>query len=188
MEIEFEATFADVDKDDIRARLKEVGAELVCSEKRMRRVNFDPVDTPRNSWVRVRDEGDRITMSYKVVDIGAIEGQKEVCIEIDDFDRGSALLEALGAKRKAYQETLREMWGLNGVEITIDTWPFLEPFVEIEGQSEQVVSDVAKKIGFDYSEALFCAVDELYHRKYGILHDQINNQSELTFDMENPFA
>ncbi|MDD5589955.1 MAG: hypothetical protein PHQ47_02140 [Candidatus Portnoybacteria bacterium] len=41
-------------------------------------------------------------------------------------------------------------------------------FIEIEGKSEQGVKDAAKKLGFDYKDALFCSADMIYGRKYNL--------------------
>ena len=86
MNNEIEAQFLDIDKEAIRAKLKEVGAKLVKPEVMMRRVVFD-ID--ENRYARVRDEGgDKIVMTYKnVEDEGSILGVKEVNVEIDDFDK-----------------------------------------------------------------------------------------------------
>jgi adenylate cyclase class 2 len=121
------------------------------------------------------------------VDGDKIENQKENCIVVDNFDETVKLLESIGCKKKSYQETKRELWTLDDVEITIDEWPFLEPFVEVEGKSEEEVRSVSKKIGFDYNKALFCAVGKIYQMKYGIHPDRINTTEKIVFDMENPF-
>lgn len=77
---------------------------------------------------------------------------------------------------------------LDDVEITIDEWPFLEPFVEVEGKSEEAVKAVSEKIGFTYNDALFCAVGTLYSKKYNLDEDIINNKTpKIVFEMENPF-
>jgi len=191
MQIEYEATFPDVDKERIREVLRSVGAELKKSEFMQRRTVFSlPAGTEvAGGWVRVRDEGDQITMSVKVVDGGNIENQRESCVVVDSYQEAETLLQTLGCVRKAYQETKRELWLLDGVEITIDTWPFLESFVEVEGASEVAVKAVSEKLGFDWATARFCAVDALYAEKYGISTDRINNHTPLiTFDMENPFV
>ena len=58
MDIEFEAKFLNINKDEIREKLKQVGAELVRPEFWQKRINFDlPEETP-HTWIRVRDEGD----------------------------------------------------------------------------------------------------------------------------------
>ena len=142
----------------------------------------------KGGWLRVRDEGDKITMSLKVVDGASIENQKETQLVVDNFDSAVSLLESIGCENKAYQETKRELWEVDGVEVTIDEWPFLEPFVEIEGKSEEDVKGVSEKLGFDYSQAKFGAVDTLYAERYGITEDQINNHTpKILFEGKNPF-
>ncbi len=191
MEIEYEATFTDVDKDEVRGRLKEAGALLIKPEFLQRRFTFNLPSGHeiRGGWLRVRDEGDRLTMSLKVVDGDRIDDQKEICLGIDDLEKAESLLTSIGCQKKAYQESRRELWRLDGVEVTLDEWPFLEPFVEIEGKSEKEVMAVSKKLGFDYGKALFCAVGTIYSKKYGISEDFINNRIPLiTFGGKNPFT
>lgn len=191
MEIEYEATFEKIDKDEIRAKLKDVGAELVRPEFMQKRMvfNLPTGHEKKGGWLRVRDEGDKITMSLKIVDGTSIQDQKELQINVDSFESGTAMLEAIGCERKAFQESKRELWKLDEVEITIDEWPFLEPYVEVEGKSEEDVKRTSELLGFDYSTALFDSVDGQYAVKYGISKDQINQRTpEILFDMENPFV
>lgn len=190
MKVEYEATFTKIDKDEIRKTLHKVGAKLEKAEFFQRRTVFHlPAgNTIKGGWVRVRDEGDKITMSVKVVDGVGIKDQKESCLTVDSMEEAEMFLQTVGCLRKSYQETKRELWIIDDVEVTIDTWPFLETFVEVEGPSEEVVRSVSLKIGMDWAKAKFCAVDVLYAEKYGISVDQINNQTpEIVFKMENPF-
>jgi adenylate cyclase, class 2 len=191
MNIEYEATFINIDKDEIRGRLEKAGAALIKPEFLMKRIVFElPVghEIP-GGWLRVRDEGDKITMSLKVVNGNKIEDQKETCLKIDDFDEGVKFLESIGARQKAYQESRRELWLLDGVEVTIDEWPYLEPYVEVEGQSEAIVKATSEKLGFDYAQALFCSVDTLYNKKYGVPFEVINHKTNrITFIDPNPFV
>lgn len=190
MKIEYEATFTNINKDEVRERFLQAGATLVRPEYLQKRIPFYlPKEKHRDdAWLRVRDEGDKITLSLKVIDGDKIEDQKEICLEINNFEDAVELLKAIGCEPKSYQETKRELWKLDGVDITIDEWPFLEPFVEVEGDSEEVVKKVSEKLGFNYADALFCAVGKLYQMKYGISPDGINGFKKLVFDMENPFV
>ena len=189
MNTEYEATFLDIDKDEIRKKLKDAGAKLIKPEFLQKRFVFNPAKIlAKHSWVRVRDEGDKITMSYKAIKGDKIEDQKEINLTVDSFDRAVEFLETIGCKKKAYQENKRELWTLDNVDICIDKWPFLEPFVEVEGKSEKEVKEVSEKLGFDYSKAWFCAVGLIYSKKYNILPEVIDNEiKEITFDIENPF-
>lgn len=190
MEIEYEATFTDIDKKKVRAKLGAAGAKLVKPEFMQKRVvfNLPKGHEIKGGWLRVRDEADRITMSLKVVDGDRIDDQREICLVVDDFKGGEDFLTMIGCERKAYQESKRELWRLGEVEVTIDEWPFLEPFVEIEGKSEKEVRRAADEIGFDYSKAVFAATDKLYQQKYNISTEYIDNEVPLiTFGGRNPF-
>jgi adenylate cyclase class 2 len=192
MHIEYEATFANIDKNEIRGRLEKAGAELVKPEFMQKRVVFNlPKGHEINGgWLRVRDEGDKITMSLKVVTSGGIDNQKEICLNVDSFENAALFLKSIGCKPKGdgHQESMREIWMLDGVEICIDEWPFLEPFVEVEGEGEEKVKQISEKLGFDYGKALFCAVDTLYADKYGVTTEHVNKElAVVTFDGKNPF-
>ena len=189
METEYEATFININKDEMREKLKKAGALLIRPEYLQRRIPFDLPEgiNARNKFVRVRDEGDKVTLSYKVFEGENIKDQKELCLEVNNFDDAVCLLESLGCKKKNYQETKRELWKLDGVEITIDEWPFLNPLVEIEGKNEEQVKKVSKKIGFDYSKALFCSTLEVYEKEYNINSEEFHAVKNVVFNMENPF-
>jgi len=190
MNIEYEATFPNINKDEIRRRLAGAGAVLIKNEFLQRRTVFQ---LPKGNqidggWLRVRDEGDKITMSLKVVNGDKITDQKEICLKVDDYNEAVIFLENIGCQQKSYQENRREIWRLGKAEVTIDEWPFLEPFVEIEADSENSVQAAAKTLGFDYSKAIFGATDLLYEKRYGLSLEIINNHTpRIVFAEPNPF-
>ncbi len=193
METEYEATFWPINKEEMRKRLLATGAILIHPERLMRRFAYnlapsEGVSNPGRTWARVRDEGDKITMSIKSVTGSRIEDQKEAQVIIDTFENGNAFLIAMGCSQKAYQESYRELWKLYDVEIMLDTWPFLEPFVEIEGHTEVTVRSVSEKLGFDWTKAHFGNVGSFYVKQYGITEDRIYNHTpRLAFDDPIPF-
>lgn len=190
MEIEFEATFTDIDLSEFNKKLIGIGAQLIKKRYLQKRVvfNLPKGNEIAGGWLRVRDESGIVTMSLKSVDGDKIHNQKEIFLKIDSFDKATSFLKTIGCEQKAYQENYRELWKIGDVEITIDEWPFLEPYVEIEGNSEDDIHEVANKLGLDYSKAVFGAVDVLYAKKYNISNDRINNHTpKIVFDMENPF-
>ncbi len=190
MDTEYEATFINIDKNEMRAMLKKSGAKLVRPEFLQKRFVFDlPKGRKiKGGWLRTRNEGDKITMTLKVVDGTKIHNQKEINLEVNDIEKANQFLAVLGCRKKVYQETKRELWKLDGVEITIDEWPFLEPILEVEGKSVKAVKSACKKLKLDYSKALFCATGAIYSKKYGIPEYAINNKTpKLVFKMKNPF-
>ena len=185
MKNEIEAQFLDINKDVVRSKLKEIGAKLEKPEVLMRRVVFY---TGEHSFVRVRDESDKIVMTYKnVSDDHSILGAKEVNIEVNDYDDAILFLKGCGLEIKARQETKREIWKFGEVEICIDTWPWLPTFIEIEGPTEESVWETAKKLGFDKFQAKFGSVDTTYQHYYGVEPEVINlHTPEILFDMKPP--
>ena len=185
MKNEIEAQFLDIKKDEVRSKLKEIGAKLVKPEILMRRTIFN---TGLHSFARVRDEGGKIVMTYKnVSDDHSILGTKEVNVEVGDYDDAIMFLKGCGLKKKARQETLREIWVYGDVEICIDTWPWIPTFIEIEGPSEELVWETARKLGFKKSQAKFGSVDTTYQHYYGVDPDVVNYDTpEILFDMEPP--
>ena len=168
MQVEYEAKFLNIDKDAMRVLLTEKGAVLKRPEFTQRRINFYLPDRKEGdrTWMRVRDEGDKITLSLKRIEsVDHIEGQKELSVVVSDFNGAVALLDAMGCIRKGYQVTKRELWMMDGVEITIDEWPYLEPYIEVEGSSEEVVKQVSGKLGFDYAGAVFASADIVYAKR-----------------------
>ena len=185
MNNEIEAQFLDINKDGIRTTLKKLGAKLVKPEVLMKRVVFS---LDKHSYARVRDEGDKIVMTYKnVLDQNSILGTKEINVVVDNYDNAVLLLKSCGLKPKSREESYREKWVLDDVELCIDTWPWIPTFLEIEGPSEEKVWKVAEKLGLDKSKAKFGSVDSTYHHYYGIDESVFNYETpEVDFEMEPP--
>lgn len=178
MKPEIEAKFVNIDKTELRAKLQQVGAKLIQPEILMRRTVFD---TGKGSFIRVRDEGKRIEVTYKRIDELTITGAKEINLYVDDYDRAIEFIKVCGRKVKAEQETLREKWKLDDVEIDIDTWPWIPSTVEIEGQNELDVAKVANKLGFDMKNAHYGSIDNIYKLYYDVTDDDINYCPEIKF-------
>lgn len=178
MKPEIEATFTKIEKNQLRVQLKQLGATLLQPDTLMRRTIFSIDD---HSFVRVRDEGNRITMSYKHLDSLSLSGMKEICLTVDSYEEALNFVKAIGLKPKAEQETYREEWRIDDVEIDIDTWPWIPSFVEIEGPSEAAVKEVAAKLGFKMDDALFGSVDQVYNLYYDVTSQDINYCPEIKF-------
>ena len=154
MKTEIEVKFLDVDFDLLREKLKQLGATCEMPMRLMRRAIIQPPELhARHAFVRVRDEGDKVTLTYKQVDEDSLTGAKEIEVTVGNFEDTVALLEEAGLKQKSFQESRRETWHLNGVEIVLDEWPWLKPYIEIEGPTEASVKELAAKLGFDWNDA-----------------------------------
>lgn len=183
MKNEIEATFLSVNRDSVRAKLKAAGFELKTPEYLMRRKTFDfsRVAPGQNRWGRVRQESDKVTMTVKEIRGAGINDTYEVELIVNDFDTACAFFEACGIPAKAFQENMREVWARDGVEVMIDTWPGLNPFVEIEGENEKVIRDISKELDFDFEKAIFGSIDLVYEKELGIPAKTIIRLPEITF-------
>lgn len=184
MDTEIEAKWLNVDHDRMRAKLKDCGAVLIEPERLMTRKVFDYEDKRLErigGWVRVRDEGDKLTMSYKQLNDRTLHGTKEVTVTIDDFDKACGFLESIGLKAYSYQETKRESWRLGDVEIELDTWPWIPGFIEIEAPDEAGLKATAEKLGLDYSAALHGSVETAYQAVYDVTEQEVDNWPEIRF-------
>jgi adenylate cyclase, class 2 len=167
---EYEARFCDTSQEHVTARLQELGAELIMPRTLMRRIVFiSPQIEDLGGWLRLRDQGESITLTYKQTagDTAAIDRILEAEIGVSDFDATSQLLQAMGFTPQRYQENYREEWHLGDVTFDIDTWPDLPTFLEIEGLDEQSVRAATAAIGLDYGQATFGSVDEVYQTRLG---------------------
>jgi len=185
MNNEIEASFLDVNKDDLREKLKAAGAECIKPEIMMRRTVFD---SGPHSFARVRDDGDKIVMTYKnFEDEDSIMGVKEVNLIVNNYDDAVKFIAGCGLEQKAVQETYRETWILDSVEITIDTWPWIPTYSEIEGPSEEAVWSVAERLGFKKEDAMFGAVDKIYNHYYGVDMDIVDFETPvINFEIDPP--
>jgi len=185
MQTEIEAKFLEIDTEKIREKLKKIGTVLEYPERLMKRRVFDYPDgrlRKDGAWIRVRDEGDgKIILSYKKLQDRTLHGTKEITVDVSDFETTCDFLQACGFASKSYQETKREKWTLNNSEITIDTWPWIPTFVEIESGTEDEIRKVADLLGFEWKNALHGSVETAYQDLFDVTEDEIDSWEEITF-------
>jgi len=184
METEIEVKFTSVNHNEMRKRLKKLGAKLVQPMRLMKRVTIDDESMKkRDAFVRVRDQGDKVTITYKQFDSLSLEGAKEIEVVVDDFDKAVALLSAAGLSHNSFQESKRETWQLDGADIELDEWPWLDPYIEIEGPDEKTVKDIASKLGLKWEKAVFGDVMAAYRVQYPHLgeNDTVGNIPKVKF-------
>lgn len=189
MKQEIEAKFLNIDFDDIRTKLQAAGAVCETPMRLMRRVTFDsPEMKERNGWLRVRDEGDKVTVTYKQVDALSVDGVLEIETIVGDFDAMVSIFKQTGIAGGSFQESKRETWKLGTVEVVLDEWPWLRPYIEIEGTSKQAVQQAAATLGQDWSQAKFGDVMVAYRAEYPHLSekDTVGNLPEVRFGMPLP--
>ena len=176
MDTEFEAKILDIDVNTIISKLESLGAKKI-KEKEQKRYVYDFSPKKENSWVRLRTDGEKTTLAIKEIENHEIDGTKELEVVVDDFEKTNAILEKLGYNHKGYQENKRISYILDDVEIEIDSWPKIPPYLEVEGKSIQDVEKIVKLLGYEMSQTTSINTTEVY-KKYGI---NIQDIKELKF-------
>ncbi|MCX6823083.1 MAG: class IV adenylate cyclase [candidate division SR1 bacterium] len=177
MQTEFEAKVLEINIDEVVGKLNTLGAEKI-GEKFQKRLVYDFNPKKENSWIRLRDDGKKTTLTIKEINNDLIDGTEELEVKVEDFEKTNLILEKLGYISKSYQENKRISYKLDGIEIEIDSWPLIPPYIEIEAKSLTEVEDMIKKLGFDLSQSTSINTIKVY-RKYGIELEAIK---ELKFD------
>ena len=190
MNQEIEAKFLNVHHDEVRERLRAAGAELAQPMRLMRRAVFHGAHLGDGTYVRVRDEGERVTITYKNFhDRTSIHGVEELETTVGNFEIAVDIVAKTGLEQSSYQETKRETWHLGDVEIALDEWPWAPSYIEIEGPSEGAVRQTAEQLGFAWQNAVVGDVSVVYAAAYPSLGEnasEIVNRQTPTFRFEDP--
>jgi adenylate cyclase class 2 len=188
MQTEIEAKWLNADIAEMRKRLTSAGATLITPERLMVRSVFDYTDKRLEKiggWIRVRNEGDKITLSYKQLNDRTLHGTKEVTVIVDEFENTCIFLKSIGLEQNSFQETKRESWKLGNTEIELDTWPWIPSFIEIEAKNENTLREVADFLDLDYTLAIHGSVETAYQAVYDVSEEEIDNWPEIRF-IETP--
>jgi adenylate cyclase class IV len=190
MEIEFEVKFLDINKDEIVEKLKSLGAKLKQSNTLYKRCMYGLCDVKRG-YVRVRDEGDKTTLTAKIYKDSKFPEEYEVQIK-DNFENGKAFLGALNLTEKSYHETMREKWilqldktNMDDCEIAFDSIPGIPLYVEIECKSKKNLNKAIRKLNLDNNKykKYYGSYGKCFVEYYDMTENDINNLiPKLTFE------
>lgn len=161
MHTEYEVRILNIDVDEVKRRLDNMGAKLEWDHLQKRYV-YDFIPKIPGKWIRLRTNGDKVTLTIKNLVSSEIDGTQELEIVVDDFDRTNLVLKELGYEAKGYQENRRIQYTYNGVEIDIDYWPLIPTYIEIEGPSEEAVYRTVEALGFSKESCTSRDVEGLY--------------------------
>ena len=175
LEYEYRYRAGKFNKDKIRLKLQELGAKKHGHWLFRVQVFTNPL-VENNPYIRVRDEGHKITMTYKTKGTKEFTDEQEVII--NDFDTGINIMLGLGCVKKYYYEKLREIWHLGNTEVCFDTNPGRPDLMEVEAKTKKDLNKMIRLLDLidvphdDFKEM------ELYKLPFGII---ITGTVDLTF-------
>ncbi len=168
---EIEVKFLNINVDELTKKLASLGATKQF-DKQYRRKVFDYPDlrlNADNAWVRIRDEGDKITLSYKKrVNTTSHDGSsndggmEEIELEVSDFDKMALLFEKIGLALKFYEENRRIRYTFDDIEFDIDFWPGLEPYLEIEAPTWDKIDHAIQLLGLNPDDKKVFSTYQIY--------------------------
>ncbi len=174
---EFEITFFEVNVKELEVKLLEVGAEKV-GEYHFRRALFDYPDmrmNAKNSWLRLRTDGQKVTLAYKSK---TGDDVKEIEVIVEDYEKTYTLLKSMGLVVKREEENKRIKYQKGNTTFDIDSWPQIPVYLEIESTSIQEARNSAGEVGLDPKDGVITSPLDGY-KKYGI---DLNEYSVITFE------
>lgn len=188
--VEYEVKFFPINLDEMREKLHDLGALLKTPERLMRRCVFAADANPGMTctYIRIRDEGNKVTMSAKQhATDSKMDSQKEYETTVKDFETTHQILLSAGLAQTGYQENKRETWQMpDGTLVELETWPQLPNYLEIEGKSEDAVKKTAALLNLDWSEHIVESNDFLYAKHFNIDRSNVFERLiHLTFAKEN---
>ena len=165
---EIEIRLLNINKQEFINEIEKLGA-VKQSEALQKRYVYDFSPIQENKWIRLRTNGKKTTLTIKeIINKNAIDGTNELEIEVSDFNETNMMLQELGYNHRNYQENFREIYYLNDVEISIDTWPLIPTYVEFEAKSENNIQSLLEKIEYDKSNLTTLDVTSIYNDIYKI--------------------
>lgn len=173
MKNELELRILDVNVNRVIEKLEGLGAKKI-GDWHYKRYIYDTKPYDENKWIRLRTNGIETTLTYKEYNDESIEGVKELEIVVSNLEDTNKFLDILGYKPRSIQENKRIRYILDDVEIDIDTWPHLNPYVEIEADSKEKVTEIINILKEYGSEVTALNVQSIYEIK-GFSKEDLDN-------------
>lgn len=120
-------------------------------------------------WLRLRQDGNKVELTLKYIYSVAAEYKidevKEVEIITNDFETTNKLVEEMGYYKRKLVEKRRTSYTYDGMQIEIDEWPLLEPYIEIEGTDTEEIYALAQKLGYKKEQTKVMNTEDVYLEK-----------------------
>lgn len=133
-------------------------------------VEFKKYEINPNKWIRLRKSNDKVELTVKHILRGSFENgtfQKVLETEIatSSFETTNELLENMGLSKRNYQEKIRYSYEYKTAKIELDIWPIIEPYMEIECENSELVTEIIEKLDLSDHTILSCNTEDIYKQK-----------------------
>jgi adenylate cyclase class 2 len=142
---EIETKIADININELKRQFRIHKVKFVEKVLMRRWVFVITQKKGEESFIRIRTDGKKSSLTYKHRKGRGLRNTKEVETSIKDFDKAAFIISKI-IKEKYYQENRREIYSYKGLEIDINYWPKVSPFMEIEGPSARQIYKFIKEL------------------------------------------
>lgn len=170
---EIETKILNVDPKAVAARLEELGARQVQDTKLVvdwyRPKGTKPGEDPW--YLRIRSYADgthEVTWKGRSEVLGTARRHREINLTVSDHAACGELFEEVDLERYAHQEKYRTSWELKDWRFDLDEYPGMPPYLEIEGQSEEHVTEAVRLLGLTGHRASPEGEKVLIESEYGL--------------------
>jgi len=177
MPLEYEYVFRNYDKNYIIKEIKKMNGKKF-GHFIFRVIVFNHPDKNNLSYIRIRDEGHKITMTVKTKSANT-QFSNEHEIIIDNYEAAEKILYLLGCTKKYYYEKIREIWNVNDVEIIFDKNPGYPEIMEIETSTKKKLDTMIEKLNIKDFIIDLATVKPISEELFGFL---IPKNIDLTFN------
>lgn len=168
MSNEKKVTILEIDEKNFISHILNKGA-VKQDEFLQRRFVYDFNPVIPNKWICLRTTGEKTTLTIKEIkDRNAIVEAEALEVKVDDFDVTNEILNQLGFIARNYQENYRKVFILDNTEISIDSWPLIPVYAEVEGKSDRDVINTLNKLGYGLNDVTALDIEFIYEKIYGI--------------------
>ena len=146
MPLEYEYSYYNFNKEDIISKIKSLNYKFKGTYLFRVQTFIHPLKKNK-TYIRVRDEGHRITMTHKLLSDNDFDDETEV--NVNDFDSAVELLLNIGCIKNYYYEKIREIWVNENIEVIFDTNPGNIEKMEVESTNIQDLNVIIKILELD---------------------------------------
>lgn len=166
MNIEIETKVLDIIPEEIEEKLKVSGAKKIADKFfKIWSYKIDDNSSDVEEHIRLRDEQDKITLTYKKKSGSGLNNTEEIEFEVSDFEKARQFLSKFEFNGVFYQERKRTIYHFEDIEFSIDYWPGINPLLEIEGPSEERVNYGLKILGLEGQDVGNISIVKVYKEK-----------------------
>lgn len=170
----FSLKILEVSLPDLQQKLSDLKMVVTINRAATRTLTFDhPMLRLRQEGkvLRLRQVGGKVFFSIKAgrndMSKSPFHKLQESEVVVDNFTKCFQLLESIGFSAFRYHEKYRTVYDLENIEVEVNEYPGIPPYIEIQADSSVGLAETVKKIGYEFNQSSpMSAIQILRH--YGL--------------------